>query len=200
MTILWDLVCIFDRINRTVVSNPVERRNALKTMAGAIGGLISLPAWANGWTVETARSTQQILSRGQMDLLADMAETIIPATDSPGAKALNVHQFIQKMVTDCYEPKAQDSLRKGLDSLDGLAQKSFSKPFAEGDVSQRTALLTQLAQDPAQKEFYGLVKGLTIRGYMSSEYVMTNLTHYQFIPGHYHGCVPVPQKAVSHPK
>lgn len=169
-------------------------------MAGAVGGLISLPAWANGWTTETARSTRKILSRGQMDLLADMAETIIPATDTPGAKALNVHQFIQKMVTDCYEPKAQDSLKNGLDSLDGLAQKSFSKPFSEGDVAQRTALLTQLSQDTAQKEFYGLVKGLTIRGYMSSEYVMTNLTHYQFIPGHYHGCVPVPQKAVNQPK
>ncbi|WP_420148945.1 gluconate 2-dehydrogenase subunit 3 family protein [Spirosoma sp.] len=169
-------------------------------MAGAVGGLISLPAWATGWTVETAHSTRQILSGGQMDLLADMAETIIPATDTPGAKALNVHQFIQKMVTDCYEPKAQTTLRNGLDTLDGIAQKAFNKPFSEGDVAQRTALLTQMAQDPAQKEFYGLVKGLTVRGYMSSEYVMTNLTHYQYIPGHYYGCVPVPQKAVTQPK
>jgi hypothetical protein len=174
----------------------VERRNALKTMAGAVGGLISLPAWANGWTTETARPTWQLLSRGQADLLADMAETIIPATDTPGAKALNVHQFVQKMVTDCYEPKAQETLRTGLDALDGLAQKSFGKPFAQGDATQRTALLTQLAQDPAQKDFYSLVKNLTIRGYMSSEYVMTNLTHYEYMPGRYHGCVPV-KKVVS---
>ncbi|GAB4025187.1 gluconate 2-dehydrogenase subunit 3 family protein [Spirosoma koreense] len=168
-------------------------------MAGAVGGLISLPAWANGWTTETTRLTRQLLSAGQTDLLADMAETIIPATDTPGAKALNVHQFIQKMVMDCYDKKAQDSLKNGLDSLDGLAQKAFNKPFHEGDATQRTALLTQLAQDPAQKDFYGLVKGLTIRGYMTSEYVMTNLTHYQFIPGHYHGCVPVSNKqAKSH--
>ncbi|UFH57422.1 gluconate 2-dehydrogenase subunit 3 family protein [Spirosoma sp. KNUC1025] len=162
-------------------------------MAGAVGGLISLPAWANGWTVESTRTAQQIISRGQMDLLAEMAETIIPATDTPGAKALNVHQFIQKMVADCYDQKAQDSLRSGLESLDGFARKAYSKPFREGDVAQRTSLLTQLSQDSAQKDFYGLVKGLTIRGYMTSEYVMTNLTHYQFIPGHYHGCVPVSQ-------
>ena len=57
-----------------------------------------------------------------------------------------------------------------------------------------------LSQDPAQKEFYGLVKGLTIRGYMTSEYVMTNLTHYQFIHGHYYYYVPVPAKTVSQPK
>lgn len=82
-------------------------------MAGAVGGLISLPAWANSWTAETVRSTRQLLARQQADLLADMAETIIPATDTPGAKALNVHQFIQKMIKDCYEPKAQQTLRTG---------------------------------------------------------------------------------------
>jgi hypothetical protein len=196
------LFCIFDIINSTEVTNSVERRNALKTMAGALGGLISLPAWANGWTSETVRSTQQIISGSQAELLADMVETIIPATDTPGAKALNVHQFVQKMVADCYDKAAQENFRKGLDSLDGLAKTSFSKPFAEGDVAQRTALLTQLSKssDTSQKDFYSLVKNLTIRGYMTSEYVMTNLTHYQFMPGHYYGCVPVPAKAVSQTK
>ena len=171
-------------------------------MAGAVGGLVSLPAWANGWTAETVRSTRKILSGSQTDLLATMVETIIPATDTPGAKALNVDQFVQKMVVDCYPKTAQDNLRKGLDSLDGLARTAYSKPFADGDAAQRTALLTQLVQstDTAQKGFYSLVKGLTIRGYMSSEYVMTNLTHYQFIPGHYYGCVPVPQKTTSQGK
>lgn len=169
-------------------------------MAGAVGGLISLPAWASGWTTETTRLSQHLLTQNQTDLLANMAETIIPATDTPGAKALNVHQFVQKMVTDCYEPKAQETLRNGLDALDGMAQKSFNKSFNQGDTAQRTALLTQLEKDPAQKDFYSLVKNLTIRGYMSSEYVMTNLTHYQFVPGHYYGCVPVSPKTVTQPK
>ena len=162
-------------------------------MAGAVGGLVSLPAWANGWTTETVYSAQSSLTRSQTEMLATMVETIIPATDTPGAKALNVHQFVQKMVTDCYEKKVQDNLSDGLNALDGLAQKSFNKSFANGDTAQRTALLTQLAQssDTAQKDFYALVKNLTIRGYMSSEYVMTNLTHYEFIPSRYHGCVPV---------
>lgn len=175
-------------------------------MAGAVGGLISLPSWANGWTADTVRSTRPLLSRAQDGLLAEMVETIIPATDTPGestpgkstpgAKALNVHQFVQKMVTDCYPIAAKDTLQKGLDSLDGLAKTAYGKSFAEGDVAQRTALLTQLSQstDETQKGFYSMVKGLTIRGYMSSEYVMTNLTNYQFIPGHYYGCVPVAQK------
>ena len=171
-------------------------------MAGAVGGLVSLPAWANGWTTETVRQTRPLLARSQADLLAEMVETIIPATDSPGAKGLNVHLFVQKMVADCYPKPAQATLQKGLDSLDELAQKSFGKPFADGDTTQRTALLTQLSQsaEPAQKDFYSLVKNLTIRGYLNSEYVMTNLTHYQFIPGHYYGCVPVSPTAASQAK
>lgn len=163
-------------------------------MAGAVGGLLALPTWANSWTAKTLHPTRQILTREQAELLAELVETIIPTTDTPGAKELNVHQFVQKMVADCYPTTAQNTLQQGLDSLNNLADKSVGKPFADGSAEQRTTLLTQLAQDPDQKGFYSLVKGLTIRGYMSSEYVMTNLTHYQFIPGHYYGCVPVAQK------
>lgn len=179
----------------------MERRSVLKTMAVAAGGLISLPAWANGWTSETVRPTYKLLSRSQSDLLADIAETIIPATDTPGAKALNVHQFVQKIVTDCLDKPAQETFRNGLTTVEEQAQKTFGKSFAEGDTAQRTALLTQLSKstEPAQKDFYSTVKGLTIRGYMNSEYVMTNLTHYQMVPGHYYGCVPVPAKKAASP-
>ena len=160
-------------------------------MAGAVSGLMALPAWASNWTPETVRTARSFLSAAQTDLLAGMVETIIPKTDTPGAKDLNVHLFVQKMVADCYPVAMQETLKKGLDGLDNQAQKSFGKPFAEGDATQQTALLTQFAQDADQKDFHKLVKNLTIRGYLSSEYVMTNLTHYQFIPGHYYGCVPV---------
>jgi len=167
-------------------------------LAGAVGGLISLPAWASSWTSETVRPNRHF-SHGQNDLLADIAETIIPVTNSPGAKALNVHQFIQKMVTDCFDKSVQETFAKGLESVDELAQKSFSKSFSEGDATQRMALLTQMSQsaEPTQKDFYSMVKNLTIRGYMNSEYVMTNLIRFEFIPGRYHGCVPVSAKAVT---
>jgi len=177
----------------------VERRSALITLAGAVSGLVSLPAWASGWSAKTIRPNRDLLSAGQSDLLADIAETIIPTTDTPGAKALNVHQFIQKIVADCSDKATQDTFTKGLVLVDELAQKSFGKLFSDGDATQRTVLLTQLSQstETAQKDFYSMVKNLTIRGYLNSEYVMTNLTHFEFIPGRYYGCVPVLAKATS---
>jgi hypothetical protein len=173
----------------------MQRRVALKNMAAA-AGLISLPAWASGWSKSTVTSASSLLSPSQDAVLAEIVETIIPATDTPGARELGVHSFIQKMVTDCYEIKDQENLLKGIDAVDRMARGTFSKNFASLDAGQRIDILRKMEKnsDPAKKEFFSLVKGLTIRGYMNSEYVMTNLTHYEMIPGRYHGCVPVAAK------
>ena len=171
------------------------RRNALKTLATVVGGLTTLPAWATGWSSESLGQLPALLSVDQRDTLAALVDTIIPATDTPGARELQVPQFIQKVVADCYDKKTQDLLANGLSLTDDLARKAYGTAFAGGDTSQRIQLLKGMEQSPdaAQKDFYGLVKNLTIRGYLNSEYVMTNLTHYEMIPSRYHGCVPVKQ-------
>ncbi|MFC5411813.1 gluconate 2-dehydrogenase subunit 3 family protein [Larkinella bovis] len=174
----------------------MERRKALKSLAVAVGGLVSLPGWANSWTSASLPAGPVLLAPQADALLAEVVETIIPATDTPGAKALGVHTFIQKIVTDCMDPSAQETLTKGLTAVEALARKTYTRPFAALDASQRTDLLKTMNQSPEsdQKGFVSLVKGMTIRGYMTSEYVMNNITHYQMIPGHYYGCVPVVAK------
>ncbi|GAA4405788.1 lactose 3-dehydrogenase subunit gamma LacC [Nibrella viscosa] len=171
-------------------------------MAVALGGLMSLPAWADGWNKASVASLPPFLTPAQDALLADIVETIIPATDTPGAKALGVHSFIQKMVADCYEKSVQDNVTKGLATVESLAKQTAGKPFGSLDETQRIALLKQLEQaiDADQKSFYRLVKSLTIQGYMTSEYVMTNITKYEMVPGRYHGCVPVAAKALTDKK
>jgi hypothetical protein len=162
----------------------------------AVGGLVSLPGWANGWNPAKLPVGQTFLAPKADALLAEVVETIIPVTTTPGAKALGVHTFIQKIVTDCMEPSAQENLTKGLTAVEALAQKNYSKSFESLDASQRTEVLKAMSQssEPDQKGFFSMVKGMTIRGYMTSEYVMNNITHYEFVPGRYHGCVPVVAK------
>ncbi|WP_185155490.1 gluconate 2-dehydrogenase subunit 3 family protein [Rudanella paleaurantiibacter] len=173
-------------------------------VATAVGGLAVLPSWATRWTPESLRATGPmggLISSAETNLLAELVETIIPATPAtdpskgeiPGAKALNVHQFVQKMVADCYDKAAQDTFRKGFTALDEVAKATGGKSFLETDAAGRLNVLKQMQQStvPGQKEFLSLVKNLTIRGYMNSEYVMTNLTHYEMVPGRYKGCVPV---------
>jgi hypothetical protein len=156
---------------------------------------MSLPAWASGWNKTTVAAGTPALTAGQEALLAEIVETIIPATDTPGAKELGVHQFVQKMLADCFEKKVQEGFTAGLNQVEETAKKNGASSFIALDQAGRTGLLQGLEAGGGQgKEFYGLVKGLTIRGYLNSEYVMTNLTGYEMIPGRYHGCVPVAAK------
>ena len=173
----------------------MQRRAALKNIATA-AGIMVLPAWANGWNKQTVSAAVSYLSQSQDLVLAEMVETIIPATDTPGAKALGVHNFVQKMITDCYEEEVQKNLVKGLNTAESLAKQSFGTSFNACNTSQRIEVLTKMEQsgEADQKSFYSLIKDLTIQGYMTSEYVMTKHTKYTIVPGHYYGCVPVTTK------
>lgn len=174
----------------------MERRLALKNLAAATLGLVALPAWANNWTQTTLLP---ILPPASDALLADLVETIIPTTDTPGAKSLGVNLFVQRMVADCYDKPTQTTFANGLTTVDELAKKATGQSFTDSTPVQRLAVVKAMmtSTDPQQKAFYNLVIGLTVRGYMTSEYVMTNLTHFQMAPGYYKGCVPVVAKAVS---
>ena len=170
----------------------MERRVALKNMAAAVGVMAGLPSWASGWS-KSSLPENILLSADQSIILTGMVETIIPKTDTPGAGELGVGGFVQKMVKDCYDKKVQDNLAKGIDSLESQSQKNFGKSFAAVNKDQKMQLLQEMekSSDADQKAFLGMVKNLTIQGYMNSEYVMTNITHYEMIPARYHGCVPV---------
>ncbi|HEX8356482.1 MAG TPA: gluconate 2-dehydrogenase subunit 3 family protein, partial [Segetibacter sp.] len=39
--------------------------------------------------------------------------------------------------------------------------------------------------------FFALMKKLTVQGYMTSKYYLTNVRVYKLVPGKYYGCIPV---------
>ena len=171
----------------------MKRRVALKNLALAAGGLLALPSWANGWSEEKLPAGPGFLSPQLEALLAEVTETILPATDTPGAKDLKIPAFVQKMLADCYEPEVQKNVAKGLETVEQEAKKAAGKSFASCSAPQRESILIQLkvSAEPAISSFYKLVKDLTLQGYLTSEYYLTNHTNYKMIPGHFYGCVPV---------
>jgi hypothetical protein len=168
----------------------MNRRYALKSLATSVGALLTMPAWASNWTATTIGTTSVF---GNDALLAELVETIIPTTNTLGAKGLGVHQFIQKMLADCSDKKTQDNFEKNLANIDPLSIKTFGKPFLEGDATQRVTVLQALAtsEDKDAKDFYRTLRGLTIQGYTSSEYYMTRFTDYEMAPARFYGCVPI---------
>lgn len=175
----------------------MKRRSALKSMGLALGGLVSLPAWATNWTPESIGRTST-LSENQEVLLSEIVEAIIPETTiagkvSPGAKSLKVHQFAARMINDCYPVSAQATLQKGLAAINEASNKAYSKSFTALTPKERVAVLTTMsnASDATEKQFVTMIKNLTIQGYTSSEYYLNNVAKYNMAPGFYHGCVPV---------
>ena len=171
----------------------MQRRTALKTVALSIGSAIILPSWANAWSTKTLQNQHFNNSFLIENLLAEIVETIIPKTNTPGAKDLEINKFVMKMIADCFDKKAQEVFAKGFVSVDEIAKKESSKSFIESDSKQRLAVLNSMlnSSESNDKDFVKLVKNITIQGYLNSEYVMTNLRKFEFLPGTYHGCVPV---------
>lgn len=180
----------------------MERRTAIKQLMFLTSGALLLPACAKQSKNASIKLSHLKISGNQEDLLAAVVDTIIPATDTPGAKELNVHQFILRMVDDCADPEQQKNFSDGLEAFDQSAEKKLGESFAEAQKDQRLAFLKELDQvkssegnEDAKKQpiqiFYSIAKDLTIRGYMSSEYVMTNLQYYTMVPGKFQGCVEV---------
>ena len=138
----------------------------------------------------------------QEELLANVVETIIPATDSPGARALNVHRFVLRMMDDCYEKEAQENFVKGLDQINEIAKKRFGKSFGKGTVVEREGVLKSVeskeSSNPAEVlAAYPMIKQLTIQGYLTTQYIMQEVQGFEFVPGRFNGCVEVPKSKLS---
>jgi len=176
----------------------MQRRSVLKNLALTVGGLVSLPAWASGWTPNSLGHISGVAIDDEA-LLAEIVETFIPETTTPGAKSLKVHQFVMRMVRDCYDKPAQDTLQQGLALTEATAQQAFGQAFAACDAPRRMEILSKLAAsaDPVGKAFVDLIKRLTIQGYTNSEYYLVNVAKFNMVPGFYHGCVPVSKLATN---
>jgi hypothetical protein len=178
----------------------MERREALRNMALSIWGLMLLPGCDIGRSKLKPQEMGPLsLSPLQDEALTEAVDTFIPTTDTPGAVDLNVHNFIQKIMADCYEKEEQEEFIKGLSLLQDQAKEKCGTSIGTCSKEQRIDLLASFEQSEEElpKKFYSRLKELTILGYTTSEYVMTNLTNYTMVPGHYYGCVPVTDKKSS---
>lgn len=179
----------------------MNRREALGYVGLILGGtVIGGAAFLEGCKTDNKASALFSLSEAQIAFLDEVAETIIPTTDTPGAKAARVGRFMQTMVNDCYKTEDQKIFLEGINMLDKAAKSDFGKDFLSLNAEQRTTLLSKINvelkqynekktdKDPAH--YFGMFKQLTLLGYFTSEIGATQALRYVAIPGKYEGCVP----------
>lgn len=100
----------------------MERREALRNVALLMGGAISATTLGVLFDGCNSPARKDLFSKEQQDMLADLADTIIPETSTPGAKAAGVGPFIKMMLEECYPEDAQNVFAKGLKEIDDLCQ------------------------------------------------------------------------------
>src|SRR5205823_14917270 len=161
----------------------ITRRAALSRVAILLGGAISAPTLAGAldaatrraWTAPPQDWAPRTLSTGQLELVAVMAEHIIPQTDTPGARAAGVHRFVDTLLSDHYPAAERDRFLTGLAGVDAQAQSHYGKRFAESAAAQQVALLRELdaaayaATRGEDAWFFRRMKELTLVGYYTSE-------------------------------
>lgn len=181
----------------------MNRREALSSVALLLGGtIIGSEMFLSGCTNADKKigSAGLNFSPDDISFLDEVGETIIPATDTPGAKAAKIGEFMKTIVRDCYEEKNQQIFVDGLGKLNEASKKMNGKSFLDSTPAERKTLL--IALDKEQKEYmakkkpedpshyFRMMKELTVWGFFSSETGATKTLRYIAVPGRYEGCVP----------
>ena len=178
----------------------LNRRDTLRGLALAVG--VASTGWAEralaaGAPAPALSWTPTALTADQARLIDVVAELIIPATDTPGAREAGVPQFIDRAVGDYYDKGQVDQLLGGLARMDADARAAHGDVFVALTPQQQVTLLTAydqeagIARGQGQSHFFPALEDMVTVGYFTSEPGATVALKYEPVPGAYHGCVPM---------
>ena len=176
----------------------MDRREAVQYISILLGGaMVGGNAFLTGCNTT---GNKMNFSADDIAYLDEIANTILPDTATPGAKAAKVGEFMTVMINDCYEEKDQKIFHEGMNKLNDLSKKTYDASFMKLNEQQRHDLLVNL--DKEQKEYmknkkaeepshyFRMMKELTLLGYFTSEIGCTKARRYVETPGRFEGCIP----------
>lgn len=132
------------------------------------GSLFAIPA---AWAQQASKPnwTPSVLDAHQNETVIAIADLIIPATDTPGAKAANVNRYIDLFLRDG-DPAWRERFISGLDWVDGLAIREHGHPFVHCPAAEQTAMLKSMDGGIGPGHAFFLeAKRLTARIYYATE-------------------------------
>lgn len=199
----------------------LTRRAAIQRVVALFGGMALVDGDGLVLASFDAEARRQATSSGIGDftaadvaLLDEIAETILPATGTPGAKAAHTGAFMALMVTDAYSLRNQEVFREGLRRVDEECERLHGTPFVQTAPAGRLALVEQLDREqkddmdarlPAPRSraplpepagpaapphYFRMMKELTLLGYFTSEIGCTQAQRYIESPGRFDPCAP----------
>lgn len=185
-------------------SEDLTRRQALRRVGTLLGGMVSAPTVAgvlSGCERQTGPDwSPSLLSAEQNEMIARMAEIIIPETDTPGARAANVNRFIDAMVGESYLPENRNQFMRGLKETQARCKETYGTAFVDCSNKEQRAFVAELDEetfgdnatqaDRKNPSFFRSLKELVIIGYYTSEVGASQELKTNAVPGYYDGNVP----------
>lgn len=185
----------------------INRREAIRRVSALLGGAAFVGGRGLLSACERASFPLEEATLGEFTadniaFLDEIAETILPATTTPGAKAAKTGAFMALMVTDCYSPVEQKIFHEGMRKVDDATRKANNVSFMEATPLQRSAVLTMLdheqkrvmdAREAAVDQpahYFRMMKELALLGYFTSEVGCTQAMRYIESPGRFDPCIP----------
>jgi|SRR3984885_282671 hypothetical protein len=193
---------------------PIDRREVIRRVSALLGGAAlvggkTLLAACERASFPLEEATLGDFTAKDIAFLDEIAETILPATKTPGAKAAKTGAFMALMVTDCYRPAEQKTFREGMRQVDDAMRMANGLSFMEATPPQRAAVLTVLdreqkramdareaAAPPGEAivgrpaHYFRMMKQLALLGYFTSEIGCKQALRYVESPGRFDPCIP----------
>ena len=198
----------------------LTRREVLQYVTALLGGavltggdrVLALSFDADILAQATAQGTS-LFGAADVALLDEIADTILPDTSTPGAKAAKTGAFMALMVTDAYTDRQQQVFKAGLGRIDEACRKAHAVPFIQATPAQRLSVVEALDREqkaemdargpertnrapaaPAAPDepahYFRMMKELALLGCFTSEIGYTKAMRYRESPGRFDPCAP----------
>lgn len=165
----------------------MQRRSFLRGTITLAGASIALPGlFSLGGCAQAPASLAPL-----MPTIGAIADKVIPVTDTPGALAAGVPDYIAAVFDTFFTADQQQEFLAGLGTIDALAEQQGAASFADAPADVQDAVLGELSKADAEGgAVWKQLRDMVIFGFYTSE-SGTNEMPYEAIPGKYIGCLPL---------
>ena len=192
----------------------IERVTGLLGVALVGGDRVLARSFDDEILAQATADGTSLFSAADVALLDEIAETMLPETSTPGAKAAKTGAFMALMVTDAYTDRQQQIFRAGLGQVDAACRNAHQVSFMQATAAQRLSVVEALDREqksamdariqaprnrapaaPAPPDepahYFRMMKELALLGYFTSEIGYTKAMRYREAPGRFDPCAPL---------
>lgn len=178
----------------------MTRRKYLKSIVALGSVTFGLLPLLGGCSAKTPIAEKDFWEKRM--IIAELADMIIPTTDTPGAKAASVELYIINVLLYCTDAAQQRIFMEGVIYLEQYTLKKFGSSFLQCTLIERHKVLRHFANEESQ--FHGLIsrieikllgptffaklRALTVEGYCVSKQGATQALAYMAVPGDFQAC------------